>query len=613
MTVNHNNIDQWLFDYFEGNLSPAQIKQLQGFIKANPEYKEDFDAWKNSFVEESVPAFDSSFLIKDVTPAEKRNKRLAVAALALLLIGGSTFYFTRDNNGFNDENITALSSGSGKSVNKVLSESNSAKAKASNLSLFEVKGEANKYSSTDLANEQSNETVLAQQNNLTSVANNRNFGRTNTTRTTTVISNPNDQLINVETNSLLTNQSSALTNNTFEASVFAPEFGEELAINSFIKAEKQNKKNKSTETTTNEDISGPLSVNEGHPHALNPDLLLKKRQETASNNKLKANEYGQAKKHEISPEKGIQFNNLKNVTLLQPVNFEIENNASFLIQHYPVDMYMGYNNVYTTATKENISSMTAGVSQYFRKIKMVFDVNGGIEKSNFYSKTSASVSAAYNIRFDRYQNLVPSLSFTYDQINFEPFNNYPTFAPIDPSQISSFGLERLTGSSNMREYSSLNMYNLRAGLLYHHKRFYTGLSANGLLFPHFKYTDMDRSLSSVKYPSVNFIAGTDFISKQRPELSFSPQISVNFRNLDPTMFIGGSTKYRGFVAGGSVGTNGSLNAILGISKKNFGIQYRFMFDKTDELYGNIVSNNISAHLNLKGLMKKQKAILDSEK
>ena len=43
MIVNHNNIQRWIFDYFEGNLSLHEQIELREFIKRNPEYKDDFE------------------------------------------------------------------------------------------------------------------------------------------------------------------------------------------------------------------------------------------------------------------------------------------------------------------------------------------------------------------------------------------------------------------------------------------------------------------------------------------------------------------------------------------------------------------------------------------
>ena len=42
------NIDHWLFDWIEGNLTPEQEEQLRLFLLLNPEFDADADAWRQS-------------------------------------------------------------------------------------------------------------------------------------------------------------------------------------------------------------------------------------------------------------------------------------------------------------------------------------------------------------------------------------------------------------------------------------------------------------------------------------------------------------------------------------------------------------------------------------
>ena len=43
---NRNNIDRWIFDYTEGNLSPEQETLLENYILNNPDLEVDLDAWQ---------------------------------------------------------------------------------------------------------------------------------------------------------------------------------------------------------------------------------------------------------------------------------------------------------------------------------------------------------------------------------------------------------------------------------------------------------------------------------------------------------------------------------------------------------------------------------------
>ncbi len=51
------NIDQWLFEYTEGNLSPNQVTQLERFLLNNPEFDADMDAWQSAKVDATPVVF----------------------------------------------------------------------------------------------------------------------------------------------------------------------------------------------------------------------------------------------------------------------------------------------------------------------------------------------------------------------------------------------------------------------------------------------------------------------------------------------------------------------------------------------------------------------------
>jgi hypothetical protein len=100
MSTLHENMDELLFDYFEGNLSEEQMTEVNSMVNANPELAAEFEAWKNAFV-----------------PQEKEDYPLAHTLLAgsgaawmrwtalLLLIGLGTasliYILPSSNNGQN--------------------------------------------------------------------------------------------------------------------------------------------------------------------------------------------------------------------------------------------------------------------------------------------------------------------------------------------------------------------------------------------------------------------------------------------------------------------------------------------------------------------------------
>lgn len=56
--INKNNIEEKLFDYFEGDLTSAEKSDLERFLESNQEYKSDFDAWEKSYLPQEEFKYD---------------------------------------------------------------------------------------------------------------------------------------------------------------------------------------------------------------------------------------------------------------------------------------------------------------------------------------------------------------------------------------------------------------------------------------------------------------------------------------------------------------------------------------------------------------------------
>ncbi|MFM6935674.1 MAG: hypothetical protein ACKOXP_09535 [Flavobacteriales bacterium] len=80
MQPTHENIDRWLFDYTEGNLSPDQEQQLETFLMNHPDLELDMDAWEMSKVDAEPFVFDGKDQLY-----KKRNYRPVFALLGLFV------------------------------------------------------------------------------------------------------------------------------------------------------------------------------------------------------------------------------------------------------------------------------------------------------------------------------------------------------------------------------------------------------------------------------------------------------------------------------------------------------------------------------------------------
>lgn len=94
MQPTHENIDRWLFDYTEGNLSAEQELQLEQFLMNHPDLEMDLDAWEVSKVDVApIPFKNKSALYK------KRSYKpiFALLGILLLFVSGLAYYQTSRN------------------------------------------------------------------------------------------------------------------------------------------------------------------------------------------------------------------------------------------------------------------------------------------------------------------------------------------------------------------------------------------------------------------------------------------------------------------------------------------------------------------------------------
>jgi hypothetical protein len=95
---NKDNIDRWLFDWTEGNLSPSQEFLLQEFLLLNPDLESDAEAWDAASVS-SIP-----FTYNNQESLKRKKRRILgywqfyAAACFVLTIGASLFYGLSQNN-----------------------------------------------------------------------------------------------------------------------------------------------------------------------------------------------------------------------------------------------------------------------------------------------------------------------------------------------------------------------------------------------------------------------------------------------------------------------------------------------------------------------------------
>lgn len=96
--ISENNLDEILFEYFEGNLSAEDMASVEGFVKEHPHFQADFDAWKASYYDAEEVDYP---LAGDLLAGSKGAiwMRWAVGGLIVLLAGGGIWAWMSNSSG----------------------------------------------------------------------------------------------------------------------------------------------------------------------------------------------------------------------------------------------------------------------------------------------------------------------------------------------------------------------------------------------------------------------------------------------------------------------------------------------------------------------------------
>lgn len=193
--LNSSNIDQWLFDYFEGNLSPLQEQNVEMFLFAHPDYEVDMDAWSNASASSSVDYYPGAEKLKRKRAGFIFWMRSAAAFLLLLILVGAYFLIQPMNKNGADQvssdnlflrtiNNLALASSERNNTflqNKTL-YTNSAGVSSN------INSSNQNYTSQNIQNKHTKPVLLANQSTNQSLSNLPSYGWRNTEKLTTTTS-----------------------------------------------------------------------------------------------------------------------------------------------------------------------------------------------------------------------------------------------------------------------------------------------------------------------------------------------------------------------------------------------------------------------------------------
>ena len=529
---NRENIDRWLFDWTEGNLSPSQEMQLEEFLIENPDLSIDADAWDAATVSSIPYAYENQASLK------KRKKRVFAywqfyALILLIATGGTSLYLS------------------------FKTETQQTASKTSNTS----KSLISKITTTPTKNNNSQDLITT--NSPISISGDQNFYEA-----PSYLVSLNKQNEYINTNAFSSeNEKVTFDNNTITNSI-------EMAIQPVIPIE-------NIELTDNLDVSAvssePLIV---------ADEIIQSKNENENENEI---ENGKENEDKKLSRKKINMPTLKlnsSSQLSKWVKKDVTNtNQKDRVYALSEKSNLDLNNSFVgNISQLKFQSMSTvrwidiaeqqKISQQISFDGYLREAKAGLGIISNYSSFSNGLIQDWNLNLiyapklaiNRYLTIEPSMKYTFGKkvLNSSKVINNST-VEVETNQLETFSID-----PNQAIGKNLWYRDLGAGLIINAGPIYLGGQVNNLL----KHQD---NLYSNDYTSIRradreltLVGGTDFNSKNG-NFTFSPYIFHTIFGSQSSTYLGASIQLKSFLLGGSYQTNGSSSGMIGLHKDRFSL------------------------------------------
>ncbi len=497
---NKENIDRWLFDWKEGNLSPKQEYMLEDFLLLHPELELDADAWDQAQV--------SSILHTDFNPSTlyKKKKRIAAyywysGALALLVITFGLFVFTDQSNSGNKSSELISS------INKNVNSTKATKT---------FQGNNNSYNNNSNLLGTSSYASTVNRNNL--VLDRRKI----------------DLRINESLMNSIENVSSTPTEKFAEKLFLHP-----LNIINYLNSTETYTPLASVETWGNEteNIKENKKLNLPSIHLSKSSSLSKWLSKDISNTDRKERLY-------IVPEKSNIDLNSSFVGSLSQFKFQSMSSIRYL----------------NSAGQQKINQQIS-FDSYSRSSKAGFGLvsnyshfgNGVIQDFN------TSLIFSPKIAINRFITIAPSVKYTMGKKkldNQKIINN--SLVEFETNRVDTFSYDMNSSIGKHLWYRDLS-----SGLVINAGPIYIGAQVNNILKHQDNIYTNDYSNINRADRTYSLIAGTDFVSKNQ-KFAASPYLYFEKGKTREIINYGLNIQVKSFTIGGSYQQNGAMSAMIGL-------------------------------------------------
>jgi type IX secretion system PorP/SprF family membrane protein len=602
--ITPDNLDKWLFNLNEGNLSSSEKRELDSFLTQHPEYNVDADAWKLSEVNEKlVPiAFESELHAIAGGSTIYVYRKWAVAATLLLLLGGSAFYifFGSDDSSKTFADFTSKIKNQNFSndyTNTYSSNKNSISKEENELGNSNTSSTTNEIDFTALNNTSSsfgnvfNQEAIKYSNNQSATNGNGN-NSTNTTHTkdnqlNNNRSNKTRQQVSID----IKNEFKIKTEKSVELVQVLYEDNLNTALNNEIVTPDE-------KFSIESEKKAKLSLKENQ----NIQVIAENKNNIENTKRKKSN------RHKLDP--NPTFTNLRDQNLLMTNNHLIDQYAAFSGGMISSRYTTNYRNTWTSHSEVNSQSMIASYDKLLRKLKtgIGFAANYNNYGGGMFTTIGAALTISPKFKVGRSASIEPAVTFSYAQKS----------SNTNATAVGSFIEDRrgnvlqLYRNGIRPEATSAFMPDMKIGAVFQNKKFWVATSVDHLLLP--KET-LYTTESHLYKNEIEFKAtvGTDYLHRPESGNVVSPQMTIYYHDGYTEMWLGAQARFKQFSIGASFSQFQDYLATVGFQTPSFKVFYQY--DKTRSLLLNekMGSHEIGLRFALNGNNRNSKSILNNER
>jgi type IX secretion system PorP/SprF family membrane protein len=549
MNISKSNIDEVLFDYFEGNLSVQDKLQVEKFIGENPSFQKDFDAWESSFVQDENLQFKNvDALLANEESGKTPWFKWGLSSLLLILLSFLSYavYFE-----FSGKKEKALANNDNNTNN------NSGEKSSKGMLIKEDAPTVN--------------TIVKEEKNNTEVNDNNNNNNINNNNAVTI--NPSAPKNHTKDSHRIKNSSSYSISKPFATNNNTEQ--DPTNVSSLVEDD-----SKLQEINTN--IKGWSLFNHSIVNAIDANFSSKKQDEM--NNKPGS----------------FELINLNDPFVIYGGVAPIQENPSFTGNANGIRLKSVSRWEWPELGSASFITNAVSIDAYAPQVKgglglvLSSDIMGG----NKYAANGITLVYSPKIKVGNI-SIEPSVKYglTNRTINWSSVGTGDFIDPRTGTLLASSAiLPENTPSSN------LIVNSFGAGFLLNHDVFYAGFAVDNLFSPSYKNELFDQA---VKVPlKITAQLGTDIRKNAKSPWIYSPSVSIRNQGLYNKVWMCNMVRYKKVLAGAHFSTADAMMFSVGFSNSTFRATYSYGLS-TVPFNTNSTSEMISSHqLTMRYIIKK---------